>query len=568
MFIVYRVWMILSPPVVAHTGLIKAIGDEESILKNTKIKELDSDINLQVRPELFEEVKVLQESKANQPTFESKFNFPKDKENKDPKVSHNSDWEEDTEYIPVLSLNPLHRDWKIKVRISKKGEIKQYNSGRGSGCLLNWDLIDRYGTMIQCTFFKAGVEKYGDFIQEGWVYEMSGGLVKQANKKFTTIPNDYCIIFDKNAVINQADDDERIAASKQEFIGIDILWKENSAVYVDFIGIIHHMGSAQRIQTKTGDWREKRNIILADDSGLMINACFWGNQYSLEHVDQNSVNVITIKGAKVHVYNEAKSLSCSDKIKIQINPKLKRVDELIEWYSDKRNKDSLISINDFLQGKKTKGPSPSKEAINEQGVLKEIISYWSMSSSSEDKYLPSNSKKQFDSYNITWIIDKFITTKWDKNIYLACPDESWRKKVHFEARHKNYKWENWNRSYDHCNPTYMITARVSDGTDQTNVQFYREQGEQILGGITAQEMWKLGEYKDKEKANQVFEESLFKPFQITIKGKLNEFNDEWKLTFSASKVQQADFIESNKAIIDRLKAYELKEDDTRSSSSD
>ena len=35
---------------------------------------------------------------------------------------------------------------------------------------------------------------------------MSGGQVKMANKKFTTIKNDYCLTFDEGADIEEVDD--------------------------------------------------------------------------------------------------------------------------------------------------------------------------------------------------------------------------------------------------------------------------------------------------------------------------------------------------------------------------
>lgn len=169
-------------------------------------------------------------------------------------------------------LSPLSRDWKIKVRVTKKGNVRSYNTAKGKGSILNCDLVDRYGTMILCTLFTAGVELYGDLLQEGKVYEMSGGLVKPSNKKFTNIPNQYCIIFDKNSKIKSADDDERIGSASQTFKGIDEICKDSALLYFDFIGIVHHVGGASRISTKTGECREKRNVILADDSGLTISA--------------------------------------------------------------------------------------------------------------------------------------------------------------------------------------------------------------------------------------------------------------------------------------------------------
>jgi hypothetical protein len=36
---------------------------------------------------------------------------------------------------------------------------------------------------------------------------MRGGLIKIANKRYTTIQNDHCITFDTNAVIEEDQDD-------------------------------------------------------------------------------------------------------------------------------------------------------------------------------------------------------------------------------------------------------------------------------------------------------------------------------------------------------------------------
>lgn len=45
----------------------------------------------------------------------------------------------------------------------------------------------------------------------------------------------------------------------------------------------------------------------------------------------------------------------------------------------------------------------------------------------------------------------------------------------------NYRCENCNQSYATCKATYLISAKVSDFTDSLFVNFYREEGEAIMG---------------------------------------------------------------------------------------
>ena len=46
-------------------------------------------------------------------------------------------------YMPVKALNQFSSDWIIKIRVVKKSEVRSWANERGSGKLVNFDLIDR-----------------------------------------------------------------------------------------------------------------------------------------------------------------------------------------------------------------------------------------------------------------------------------------------------------------------------------------------------------------------------------------------------------------------------------------
>lgn len=42
------------------------------------------------------------------------------------------------------------------------------------------------------------------------MYLFSNGTIKMANQKFTSIKNDFCIVFDRNSEIKEVGDDDNI----------------------------------------------------------------------------------------------------------------------------------------------------------------------------------------------------------------------------------------------------------------------------------------------------------------------------------------------------------------------
>jgi replication factor A1 len=116
--------------------------------------------------------------------------------------------------MPIKALNTFTRDWKIQARVSQKGEKRVTKNG---GSLLKINFIDMYGTKIEAAFFDEAADHFDKKISEGKVYLVSNGTVKMANKKFTSIKNDFCLIFEKNAQIIETEDDGSIASLDSAF---------------------------------------------------------------------------------------------------------------------------------------------------------------------------------------------------------------------------------------------------------------------------------------------------------------------------------------------------------------
>lgn len=125
------------------------------------------------------------------------------------------------EFMPIKALNQFSADWCIKARITRKNDLKPWKNARGEGHLLGIDLIDREGTRIQATSFNDQAHKFDKELEENCVYTFENGSVKLANKRFTSIKNDYCLTFDQNTVIKKCDEDQAIVGTGFSFTGLD-----------------------------------------------------------------------------------------------------------------------------------------------------------------------------------------------------------------------------------------------------------------------------------------------------------------------------------------------------------
>jgi len=69
--------------------------------------------------------------------------------------------------------------------------------------------------------FNQVLEKYVDELKEGEVYLFSKGNIKLSNKKYTSVKHEFCITFDKGAIIEPTNDHTgKIAYNAMNFIDL------------------------------------------------------------------------------------------------------------------------------------------------------------------------------------------------------------------------------------------------------------------------------------------------------------------------------------------------------------
>jgi replication factor A1 len=99
----------------------------------------------------------------------------------------------------------------------------------------------------------------------------ANGKVNMANTKYTSIKNDYSIVFDKNSQIEPVGEDSTIKSLGFCFTSIDEINEFEQMRTIDAIGIIHTIGPVTQVNIKqSGTVKDRRNVTIVDESCLAI----------------------------------------------------------------------------------------------------------------------------------------------------------------------------------------------------------------------------------------------------------------------------------------------------------
>lgn len=239
--------------------------------------------------------------------------------------------------MPIAQLTPYIGQWKIRVRVVGKSDVRHFTNSRGEGKLLSIHIVDEEGSECRATFFGDAVDKFNDSLTPNGIYDIAGGRVKPGNPRYS--PHAVEITLDENAAVNSVD--SRVATTfppmRYDFVPLSKLpqIQVQAGVTVDVGAVVMELWEPTTVTMRTGALRPRRNIKVVDASNSCCMVGLWGVHAEM---DIEIGSVLFMRRARLSDYRGGRSLESSDMGFIEVDPDHQYAFQLRRWYNEQRDK--------------------------------------------------------------------------------------------------------------------------------------------------------------------------------------------------------------------------------------
>ena len=426
-------------------------------------------------------------------------------------------------YTSLKQLTTFSRDFIIFIRVTKKSEIKTFetrNNSMGSGSqgkLFYFIVLDRDGNEMQCTCFNKAVDKFFDIIEEDQTYEIKGGYVKLNDKKYTRIKSDYKIVLDENSKITKKIDNGFIKKNNMNIVRIKDIQNMNLYSIVDLCVVVLNVGEKMIKNTRNGSQPLKK-IVVGDVSKYKIEISLWR-----VHSDTNVKfgDLLLINNVKIGEY-KGRTLTTFDETCIKINPPkdneyIRELDEFIKKI-DIKNFEFLDLENNTEMKTETKEESENYTSVHIRDVLESLDEYEDVSNLSK----------------VTAIVTQILHN--EKNYYLGCSDRNCKRKLKLEGDSDDYVCPSCGKSTKTPTCYYTLSLRVKDASTEYWIDIFGKTAENIMK-CTAEEYKNILESRDDEKLRELTQKVEFKVFNFWVKPKIQTYSNVSKKKLYAYRIE-------------------------------
>ena len=469
-------------------------------------------------------------------------------------------------YTSLKLLTTLSKDYKLLVKVTSKGEVKQYKSGKGK--LFSFVMMDELGNKMQAVAFDKAVDKFIDEITENEIYEISGGYLRTSDKKFDPPGSDYKLIVTESTTIIKKNDEEK--NFKDKFTDPDNkFWSLNEVkdapvnTIVNVVCIVADKGETNYKDTKSGSILIRKMYVI-DQSSEKMELTLWRN---LTQLNVNNGDILVCKKIRVNDFG-GKNLTSTTESKIYINPIITDFPEIskeiqsLKIYSEQNelnkdiNQDEKNSNNNNENNNIKKKEEIKNNIINnnisaniiQKKEYNDKIVYIDYILDEMNKYIMTDFDHRFPFYKIRATVTHLGHT--EKNFYPGCPNRECNRKLTFA----NGDWicQSCRQSFKNPRYYYSLNIRVKDCSSEYWVDIFGKPAEMIMN-ISADDYRNILVNRDEEKLSQISEGVEYKEFYFLLKVKLNKYNDTTKKKFTATKIEKINKKENIGRLINDIK---------------
>ncbi|CAI9740572.1 A 70 kDa DNA-binding subunit-like [Octopus vulgaris] len=398
----------------------------------------------------------------------------------------------------IAGLSLYQNRWKICARVTHKSAVRNWSNSRGEGKLFSVTFLDDSGE-IRATGFNDAVDKFFEFLQVNKAYYVSRATLKMANKKFSSVQNDFEMTFNSDTVIELCTENTNLPTITYDFKPLKDLGQIEPNTIIDVIGVVTNVGDITTVVGRQSNKEfSKRDLQLADQSGMSVRFTIWGGD--AESFQDNKNPVVAVKGAKVSDWG-GRTLSLLSSGQMILNPDIREAHFLRGWY----DRDGCnMEFNTF------QGDSASIRGGNEWKTFEQVKS----------EKLGATKPDYFTSKGTVIFIKK------GNCMYMACPNENCNKKL-VDQGNNQYRCEKCDQEFPNFKWRLLLLTNIADYTGSQWVTCFQDSAESLLG-VSADELGSLKEM-DEFAFDQVFQEASFKSYIFNLRAKFETYNDETRL---------------------------------------
>ena len=265
-----------------------------------------------------------------------------DKKRKGSEQESKEQQEDCSHLTKVESLNANTDNWTIRVCVTEKSNIRNFKSG--GGFLFCADVVDIHPestpsnsfNIIRLTGFNQSCTKFFPLLDEGKMYEISGGTIKKKNPAFNKLAHYYEIHLDeKETTITpfscSSESNKRVCMLPQEkFITLsEVRDLESNAIFNTVVRIQALQPIISHI-TKAGKPTQYRNIHVVDHTLFEFILTIWGEKCDHEYIVEDAV--IILKKVVVNDFASNRKIGTTHSTRYELaNNDREEAKDILEW---------------------------------------------------------------------------------------------------------------------------------------------------------------------------------------------------------------------------------------------
>ncbi|KAL1899685.1 Replication factor A protein 1 [Ceratocystis pirilliformis] len=430
----------------------------------------------------------------------------------------------------IESLSPYNHKWTIRARVSFKSDIRTWHKPSGEGKLFSVNLLDETGE-IKATCFNELVDQYYDVLEQGSVYYISTPCrVNMAKKQFSNLPHEYELAFERDTLIEKAEDQTSVPQVMFNFHTIQGLQSVEKDTNIDVIGVIKDVGEMNSFTSKsTGKPYEKRDITIVDDTNYSVRVTVWGK--TAADFDGQPEQVVAFKGVKVSDFN-GKSLSLLNSGSLSLDPDHEDAHRLKGWYDSQGRTENFQTYNSMASmGAATGRPQVFKLVGDVKAENVGMV---------QEEY-----------FNIKGTV---VFIRQENFAYPACPTERCNKKVIMDG--DGWRCEKCNITHERPSYRYIMSVNVCDHTGQLWLSCFDDVGRVVMG-MPGDDLMALREEHGDVGTAPAFENAACRTYNFRVRAKMDTYQDQQRIRYQAMSASALDFKAEGRKLADMIKEMSI-----------